>query len=157
MVNDGQLKDQMDGYLFPASQVGAEVLSLPAEVDEKSAVILRVLLNAVVERLDIRLLEEAQDAPFQLTAPLPWDDLHTRGLDPRCFGQHRAKRAINVLAAIEDVMEIKRQLRDANLLESLSAPSPDLTPSTTLSLTLTLPREPDRVAPGVSSQIGSIE
>src|SRR4051794_26496229 len=50
--------------------------SLVPEVDEESAPVLGVLLDAVVERLDLLLVEETQYPLLELARPLARDDLH---------------------------------------------------------------------------------
>jgi hypothetical protein len=50
--------------------------SLPAEMDEDPAEVVGVLLDAVVEGLDLLLVQKAQNVLLQCSGTLPWDDLH---------------------------------------------------------------------------------
>src|SRR5206468_12341190 len=50
--------------------------SLPAEVHEHPAEVVRVLLHPVVQRLDLLLLQEAEHPLLELPGAVARDDLH---------------------------------------------------------------------------------
>lgn len=84
--------------------------SLPAEVDEDPAEVVGVLLDSVVEGLDLRLCEEAQDPLLQLPAALASDDLDRDCLGPDGLVEDPPQRLVDLVAPIVDVMQVELQL-----------------------------------------------
>src|SRR5580704_18930009 len=77
---------------------------------EDPAEVLRVLLNPVVLGLDFLLLEETQHVLLELPGALTGDDLDQRSLRPDCLVDDAAQRAVNVLPAVVDVVQIELEL-----------------------------------------------
>src|SRR5215475_5826269 len=89
---------------------GSRTALLMAEVHEHPAEVLRVLLDAVVHRLHVLLVEESQDVFLQRAGALARDDLdHGRLLRDRLV-HDVAQCAIDVPAAVEDVVQIELEL-----------------------------------------------
>src|SRR6266566_9544256 len=97
------------------SLVMMPVSSLVAEVDEQAAEILGVLLHAMVERLDLLLLQEPEHPLLELPRALARDDLDQRRLLPHGLVDDVPQRAVDVLAAIVDVMQVELELHLAGL------------------------------------------
>src|SRR6266581_789620 len=97
------------------SLVMMPVSSLVAEVDEQAAEILGVLLHAMVERLDLLLLQEPEHPLLELPRALAWDDLDQRRLLPHGLVDDVPQRAVDVLAPVVDVMQVELELHLAGL------------------------------------------
>src|SRR6266571_3735444 len=88
---------------------------LPPEVDEQAAEVLGVLLHAVVERLDLLLVEEAEYPLLELPGALARDDLDQRRLLPHRLVDDVPQRTVDVLTAVIDVMQVELELHLAGL------------------------------------------
>src|SRR5215472_780890 len=84
--------------------------SLPAEVDEDPAEVFGVLLDAVVQRLDLLLLQEPEHVLLELAGALARDDLDQRRLLPDRLVHDVAQRPVDVPAAVVDVVQVEREL-----------------------------------------------
>src|SRR5436190_12337168 len=82
----------------------------PAEVDEEAAPVLRVLLDPVVQRLDLLLVQETQYPFLQLTRSLAGDDLHEGRLLGDRLVDDAAEGAIDIESTVIDVMEVELEL-----------------------------------------------
>ena len=85
--------------------------SLPAEVDEDPPKVVRVLLDAMVLGLDLRLVQESQDPLLELTGPLARDDLDQGRLGPRSLRDDVLQRFVDVAPAVVDVVEIELEFQ----------------------------------------------
>src|ERR1700722_9817052 len=96
----------------------ADLTLLPAEVDEDPAEVLGVLLDPVVERLDLGLVEEPQDPLLELARPLAGDDLHQGRPGPDRFVDGSPQGPVDVLTPVIDVVQVQldlhRRLRSWN-------------------------------------------
>ena len=81
-------------------------------MDEDSTEVVRVLLDAVVESLDLLLVKEAQDVLFQLSASLAGNDLNEAYSLLDGLIDDLVQRAIDVPATVVDVMKIEFQLHE---------------------------------------------
>src|SRR5579859_6025739 len=79
-------------------------------MDEDPAEVLGVLLHPVVQRLDLLLVEEAQHALLELAGALAGDDLDERRLLRHGLVDDRAQGAVDVPAAVVDVVQVELQL-----------------------------------------------
>src|SRR5690349_4797150 len=86
------------------------MLLLPLEVDEQAAVVLGVLVDPVVERLDLLLLKEAQHLLLELAGPLARDDLHLGRLLAYGLLDDAVQRLVDLAALVVDVVEVQLQL-----------------------------------------------
>src|ERR1700746_184134 len=84
--------------------------ALPAEMHEQPAEVLRVLLDPVVIGLDGLALEEPQHVLLELSRPFARDDLDQRCLLFHRLVDDRLQRAVDVLPAVVDVVQVQRQL-----------------------------------------------
>ena len=84
--------------------------SLPAEVDEDPAEVVGVLVNAVVERLDLALVEKPKDALLQLTRSFARNDLDDLRLLGDRFIDDPSQGAVDLVALVVDLMEVKLEL-----------------------------------------------
>src|SRR5262249_15025224 len=82
----------------------------PAEMHEHAAEVPRILLDPVVERLDVLLLQVAEYSLLQLTGALARDDLHEFCLARYRFGDDVLQRALDVAGPVVDVVQIKFEL-----------------------------------------------
>src|SRR5215469_16113390 len=71
------------------------------------AEVLGILLHPVIESLDLLLVEEPEDVLLQLARALARDDLDQRGLRPHGLVDDSSQRAVDVLAAVVDVMQVE--------------------------------------------------
>src|SRR5579859_997193 len=83
---------------------------LPAEMHEQPAEVLRILLDPVVLGLDVLALQEPQYVLLELSRPFARDDLDQRRLLCRRLVENRLQRAVDVLAAVVNVVQVKLQL-----------------------------------------------
>src|SRR5580700_10562893 len=83
---------------------------LPAEMHEQPAEVLRILLDPVVLGLDVLALQEPQHVLLELSRPFARDDLDQRRLLFRRLVEKRLQRAVDVLAAVVNVVQVKLQL-----------------------------------------------
>jgi hypothetical protein len=67
----------------------------------------------VIERLDLFLVEEAQHALLQMPGALAGDDLDKRGPLTHGFVDDVAQCAVDVVAAVVDVVKIELQFHDS--------------------------------------------
>src|SRR5262249_13175503 len=102
-----------------AAPAAAGPVSSPPEVDEEPPEVLGVLLDAVVERLDLFLLQEPDHALLELPRALARDDLNERSLLRHRLVDDRLQGPVDVLPAVVDVMQVELQLHGA-----VSAPGP---------------------------------
>src|SRR5258706_7081401 len=107
----GRAGDDPDGSssLISADQARAN-LSFPTEVDKQPAPVLGVLLHAVIQRLDLLLVEEPQYPLLQLARALTRNDLHQRRLLGHRLVDDPAQRPVDVLAPVEDVVQVELEL-----------------------------------------------
>src|ERR1700754_3385425 len=95
----------------PARTTGCSApASLPPEVHEHPPEVVLVLLHAVVERLDLLLLQKPQHALLELPGPLARDDLHERGLLRHGLVDHRSQRLVDLPAPVVDVVQVEFEL-----------------------------------------------
>ena len=73
-------------------------------MDEDSPEVVGVLLDAVVQGSDLLLLEESQDALFELSRPLARDDLDERNVPSYGLVYYLAQRPVDLVAAVIDVV-----------------------------------------------------
>src|SRR4051794_8792923 len=86
---------------------GGNSRSLPTEVYEHPAEVVRVLLDAVIERLDILLVEESEHMLFQGARALAWYDLDQRRLLGHRFIDDRAQRPVDVRPPVVDLVQVQ--------------------------------------------------
>src|SRR5580704_788090 len=98
------------GSPTPASGTGLLKRGLPAEMHEQPAEVLRVLLDPVVPGLDVLALQEPQHVLLELSRPFARDDLDQRRLLFRRLVENRLQRAVDVLPAVVNVVQVKLQL-----------------------------------------------
>src|SRR6266566_2910648 len=85
----------------------------PPEMDEEPPEVLGVRLDAVVERLDLFLLQEPEHPLLELPRALARDDLNERGLLRHGLVDDRLQGPVDVLPAVVDVVQVQLQLHDA--------------------------------------------
>jgi uncharacterized protein len=90
----------------------------PPEVDEEAAEIVGILLHPVVQGFDLLLVEEAQHVLLQRARPLARDDFHHAGPLRHRLVHDLAQRAVDVPAAVEDLVEVELELH------ALDSPKP---------------------------------
>src|ERR1700723_3379425 len=88
---------------------------LPAEMHEQPAEVLGVLLDPVVLGLDVLALEEPQHVLLELPRPFTRDDLDQRRLRGRRLVENRLQRAVDVLPAVVNVVQVKLELHGSAL------------------------------------------
>src|SRR5436305_12865391 len=84
--------------------------SLVPEVDEQAAPVLRVLLDPVVQRLDLLLVQEAQHPFLERARTLARNDLHQRHLLGDRLVDDAAQRPVDVVSTIVDVVQVELEL-----------------------------------------------
>ena len=77
----------------------SEVNKYPSEVGI-------VLVDAVVELLNVLLIEEAEDMLLELPAPLPWDNLDQGDFLFDSFLDDAVEFGLDCLSLVEDVVEV---------------------------------------------------
>src|SRR5262249_38214230 len=87
----------------------------PPEMDEEPPEVLGVLLDAMVERLDLLLLQEPEHPLLELPRALARDDLHERGLLRHRLVDDRLQGPVDVLPTVVDVVQVELQLHGAVL------------------------------------------
>src|SRR5690242_14867822 len=92
---------------------GAASGRVEAEVHEEAAPVVAVLLDAVVEPLDVLLIEEPQDLLLELPRSLTRDDFDKRGALLDRLVDDAAQRLVDLGALVEDVVQIQLELHDA--------------------------------------------
>src|ERR1700719_1967998 len=80
---------------------------LPAEMHEQPTEVLRVLLDPVVLGLDVLALKEPQHVLLELPRPFTRDDLDQRRLLGCRLVEDRLQRAVDVLPAVVNVVQVK--------------------------------------------------
>src|ERR1700719_824840 len=93
---------------------------LPAEMHEQPTEVLRVFLNSVVLGLDVLALQEPQHVFLELSRPFARDDLDQRRLLFRRLVENRLQRAVDVLAAVVNVVQVKLELHGPALTGALN-------------------------------------
>src|SRR5215468_6111493 len=96
-----------------AVTAGAGPALSPPEVDEEPPEVLGVLLDAVVERPDLLLLQEPEHPLLELPRALARDDLNERRLLRHGLVDDRLQRPVDVLPAVVDVVQVELQLHGA--------------------------------------------
>ena len=84
-------------------------------MDEDPAEVVGVLLDAVIERLDLFLVEEAQDALLQLTASLAGDDLDEPHSLRNRLVDDGSKGTVDIVASVVDLVQIELEPHDNGL------------------------------------------
>ena len=92
------------------------------EMDEDAPEIFVVLLDAMIQRPDVLLVEEAQHPLFELTAALAGDDLDEGGLLLDRLVDDAAQRTIDLVAPVENVVQVELQLHDHSVYGVLAQP-----------------------------------
>src|SRR5690348_2237229 len=82
-------------------------------MDEEPPEVLGVLLDAVVERLDLFLLQEPEHPLLELPRALARDDLDQRSLLRHGLVDDRLQGPVDVLPAVVDVVQVKLELHGA--------------------------------------------
>lgn len=77
---------------------------------EQATKVLRVLFDAMILRLDVLAVKEAEHSLLQLTGPLPRDDLDQGRLLLLGLSDDVLEGAIDVPTAVVDVVQIQLQL-----------------------------------------------
>jgi len=85
----------------------------PPEVDEHPPRVVRILLHSVVNDLDVLTVKKAKYPLSQLSRALSGDDLDERCLLGNGLVHDRAKRAIEFVTAVIDVVQVKLELHQA--------------------------------------------
>jgi hypothetical protein len=85
---------------------------LRSEVDEDTPEIVRVLLNPVVERPDVLLVEETQHPLLELTTSLAGDDLYEPNSLLNGFVDDVSKGTVDIVASVVDLVEIQLEFQD---------------------------------------------
>src|SRR5438045_1826036 len=83
---------------------------LPAEMNEKTAEVLRIFLDSVVFRFDLFLLKKPQHVLLELSGSLARDDLDQRRLLGLRLVDDRPQRPVDVLAPVVDFVQVKLEL-----------------------------------------------
>src|SRR5262249_38123493 len=96
-----------------AAPAAAGPVSSPPEMDEEPPEVPGVLLDAVVERLDLLLLQESEHPLLELPRALARDDLNERGLLRHGLVDDRLQGPVDVLPAVVDVVQVELQLHGA--------------------------------------------
>src|SRR5258708_33347728 len=91
-------------------QVAFLPVLLPAEMDEQPAEVLGVFLHPMVERLDLLLLQEPEHVFLELPGALAGDNLDQRRLLPDGLIDDVPERAVDVLAAGIDIVQVELEL-----------------------------------------------
>jgi hypothetical protein len=81
-----------------------------AKVDKDAPEVLIILLDAVIEGFDTRLIQEAQHTLFKLTAPLAGDDLDQLDALVNRFLDDALQLGINVTAPVIDGVQVQLEL-----------------------------------------------
>src|SRR5262245_49135347 len=87
----------------------------PPEMDEEPPEVLGVFLYAMVERLDLLLLQEPEHPLLELPRALAWDDLNERGFLRHRLVDDRLQGPVDVLPGVVDVVQVELQLHGAVL------------------------------------------
>jgi len=85
-------------------------------VDEHPSRVVRILLHSVVNDLDVLTVKKAKYPLSQLSRALSGDDLDERCLLGNGLVHDRAKRAIEFVTAVIDVVQVKLELHQAIVL-----------------------------------------
>jgi hypothetical protein len=81
-------------------------------VDEHPSKIVRVLLDSVIERLNLLLVEKSQYALLELAASLARDDLHQPNSLLDRFFDDASKGTIDIVAPVVDLVQVQLELHD---------------------------------------------
>ena len=82
-----------------------------AEVDEEAAPVVAVLLDAVVHRANVLLVEVAQDLLLKGAGALTGDDLDQPDLLVDGILHHLLEGTVDLAAPVVDVVEVQDELR----------------------------------------------
>ena len=74
---------------------------------EHAAEILGVLVNAVIERLYVLLIQESKNALLERARAFPRDNFDSCDLLGDCLIDRLPKRAVNIAASVENIVEIQ--------------------------------------------------
>src|SRR5215467_3781444 len=85
----------------------------PPEMDEEPPEVPGVFLDAMVERLDLLLLQEPEHPLLELPRALARDDLNQRSLLRHRLVDDRLQGPVDVLPAVVDVVQVEFQLHGA--------------------------------------------
>ena len=84
-------------------------------MDEDPPVVPRILLDAVVENLDLLLIQKPEDSLLQRTTPLSGDDLDQPNLLVDGFVDDCAQGSVDVITSVVDIVQIKFELDGVGL------------------------------------------
>src|SRR5215472_11284667 len=79
-------------------------------MDEQSAEVLGILLDPVIERLDLLLLQEPEHVLLELARPLARDNLDERRFLPHGLVHDVAERLVDVVPAVIDIVQVELEL-----------------------------------------------
>src|SRR6516165_4318357 len=82
-------------------------------MDEKPPEVLGVLLDAVIERFDLLLLQESEHPLLELARAFARDDLNDRRLLGDRLVDDRPQSPVDVLPTVVDVVQVELQLHGA--------------------------------------------
>ena len=85
------------------------------EVDEEPTVVLRILIDPVIERLDPLLLQKADHLLLELTAPFPRDDFDGLDLLVDRLLDHPLELRFDEMAPVVDVVKVQLEFSQVNL------------------------------------------
>src|SRR5690242_4333185 len=140
--------------LNPTCASGSPVLRgpappvLPAEMNEKAAEVLRILLDSVVFRFDLFLLKEPQHVLLELSGSLARDDLDQRRLLGLRLRDDGPQRPVDVLAPVVDVVQVKLELHRHRPGETVQRRWRRPSPARRRRVPRSPPARPAGVAPG---------
>ena len=84
--------------------------TLKLKMDKDAAEVLVVLLEPVIQRLDVLLFQEADDAFLELAATLAGNDLHERDPLVHSLAHDAVELAVDSAAFIEDIVQVELDL-----------------------------------------------
>src|SRR5215472_4004826 len=79
-------------------------------MDEEPAEVLGILLDPVIERLDVLLLQEPEYVLLELARPLARDNLDERRFLPHGLVHDVAERLVDVVSAVIDIVQVELEL-----------------------------------------------
>src|SRR6516164_4297402 len=82
-------------------------------MDEKPPEVLGVLLDAVIERFDLLLLQESEHPLLELARAFARDDLNDRRLLGDRLVDDRPQSPVDVLPTVVDIVQVELQLHGA--------------------------------------------
>ena len=75
-------------------------------MNEYPSKVLIVFFNAVVELLDMSLIQKAQDLLLELSAAFAWDDLNEFDLADNGFFDDAVQFRVNLIAFVVDLVQV---------------------------------------------------